>query len=278
MRSLETGRFIEFEALDDLGLRRGLVLAEIIGIKELLSNSEVVVVVEPVAAEEVSVLQWAKTHLSAPAAIYICPGADRAAYADIGAEEDCVIMLVMRARQLTSAAAEISWAGPALALHRAAAERDRPPRRASVAPPAALELDGDAMGDSDEDVLRAASSRSGDGLRLGGSTTMGAVDDLRRRVRRDRERPPAGNASSRGAGHGPATSRITGDGRSRIAGDRRRVSLAPPPLLGGADDVCGNMKGLGPPAWPPAPLLPPGASSLFPLGYGGSPPGAETWH
>ena len=67
MRSLETGRFIEFEALDDLGLRRGLALAEIIGTKELLSNGQVVVVVEPVAAEEEQVLEWAKTHLAAPA-------------------------------------------------------------------------------------------------------------------------------------------------------------------------------------------------------------------
>ena len=129
------------------------------------------------------------------------------------------------------------------------------------------------MGDSDEDVLRAASSRSGDGPRLGGSTTMGAVDDLRRRVQRGTERPGAGNASSRGAGHGPATSRITGDGRSRIPGDRRRVSLAPPPLLGGADDVCGSMRGLAPPAWPPEPpALLPGDGGLYPPGYSGLPP------
>ena len=171
LRQLETGRYVEFEALDNAGNRRGLVLAEVIGIKELASSKLEVIVVEPVAAEQEPVLEWSKEHLTTPVALFVASGRRLADYESICDGEDFVVMVVARSRQVTRAAAEASWAGAALALHRAAAERERPPRRATVAPPADEELGGDP-----------ATSGELRGAMRGGEATMDAVEDLRRRV------------------------------------------------------------------------------------------------
>ena len=135
LRQLESGRFVEFEALDEAGDRRGLILAEVIGLKMLAASQHEAIVVEPVAAEQAQVLEWAKEHLTAPAALFVVPGPRLGDYKSICDGEDFVVMLVSRIRQVTRAAAEASWAGAALALHSAEAERERPPRRGTVAPP-----------------------------------------------------------------------------------------------------------------------------------------------
>jgi hypothetical protein len=126
---------VEFEAIDDAGDRRGLILAEVVGLKVLAASQLEVIVVEPVAAEQALVLDWAKEHLTAPAALFVAPGPRLGDYKSICDGEDFVVMLVSRIRQVTRAAAEASWAGAVLALHTAEAERERPPRRGTVAPP-----------------------------------------------------------------------------------------------------------------------------------------------
>ena len=296
---------MEFEVADTTGAPRGLVLAEVIGTKELASSKAEVIVVEPVAAQQAQVLEWAKEHLTGPAAIYVAPGPRLADYDDIGEGEDFVVMVVSRLRQQTRAAVEASWAGPGLALHLAAAEHERPPRRRAVAPsapapgprprrsrraeapedteeivppwrapglqlrqsrrerPPASELDSGEEPSADEDLDgELATSGELSRARRGNDATMDAVEDLRRRAR-------ATTAEEGGR------SRIAGDGRPRIAGGRRRISLAPPPLLGGVSPYPGGdydaedtaARGAGP-SWPPARLLPPGDSPLWPPGPG----------
>ena len=307
LRQLESGRFVEFEALDDAGDRRGLILAEVIGLKVLAASQLEVIVVEPVAAEQALVLEWAKEHLTAPAALFVAPGPRLGDYKSICDGEDFVVMLVARIRQVTRAAAEASWAGAALALHSAEAERERPPRRGTVAPPgrevvppwrAPGPLPRQAAPSADEEEEEyeapsadealdgdAATSRELHSALRRGDATMDAVEDLRRRVR---VAPAADDGGSRISGDRrrvapvpPAArlggSRISGDGRPRIAGGQPRACLAPPPLLGaeppplpgGGAHAAGRDAG---PLWPPAPLLPPGGSELWVPGQGPGPP------
>ena len=96
LHQLETGRYVEFVALDDAGDDRGLILAEVIGVKRTAEAQLEVIVTEPVAAEQAEVLSWAREHLTAPAALYVVSGPNLADY-DVD-NEDFVVMKVGRIR------------------------------------------------------------------------------------------------------------------------------------------------------------------------------------
>ena len=71
---LESASHVEFVALNEAGEDRGLILAEVVGVKSTQKLQLEFIVIEPVAAEQPEVLAWAQEHLTALAALYVVPG------------------------------------------------------------------------------------------------------------------------------------------------------------------------------------------------------------
>lgn len=70
LHTLETGSLVELEVRDDANDSCGLMVAEIISQRFAEGKSYAVQVIQPLAAEQGPVLEWAKENRTAPSCVY----------------------------------------------------------------------------------------------------------------------------------------------------------------------------------------------------------------
>lgn len=121
---------------DDSGASRGMLSAEVVGMKTTDDLGFVLFVVTPVAAQQAEAMRWAERNLTAPSGIYVLPRAcDEPC--DVG-NENYVVLRVGRIRQVTRREAESGWAADAMPARDRAAAEARVPAREPLRDPTPL--------------------------------------------------------------------------------------------------------------------------------------------
>ena len=235
---LKSGDFMEFIVLDDSGVERGSVVAQIIGQGIDAHRGAGIIYISAVAAESAELIQWAVGNLSAPNGIHLCAGSAAGVPFDGG---DSYILAVdaWRIRELASfneprnQHLQIGFGGlPALPLAEPVAEAaiDVEPRLPAPARPAAA---------AHADFTMQRLQRIGDDLLAGREPAVEGRDDTPEPPpAARRERPAVAPRLPGGAGGAMPGGR---GGRADDRGvEQRRFPVRPPSESPPADDAHGR--------------------------------------